>query len=196
MTSEKAYSVEARLNALIAAGVDSTITDTGITTVTQATDNLLSASFTIPTDIAGPNLGTEYELVAFGSGTWGSTQQALTLNPQLGGTTAGNTTAIGQTQFNAGAGFRWQFRFIALCTATGAGGAFVIGTFGGASVVSGNILSGIGNNASLGFANGSTPSQSIDTTAPFTMKLTASWASTTGSPSITCRGTLLHRRGP
>src|SRR5215469_2574100 len=79
--------------------------DTTSTIVTQATFQNLSTQYTIPAGEA-VNAGAAYELSCGGSGTWGSTQQALTFQMNIGnGFGSGGVAA--STALAASAGFTW-----------------------------------------------------------------------------------------
>ena len=81
--------------------------DTTAHTVNNTTFANLSSSYNLP---AGDALaGTAYRLTTFGNGTWGSTQQTLTLACALAGTQIGTTPAIVSTALSASAAFDFEF---------------------------------------------------------------------------------------
>jgi len=190
------YSVGGTAQIMSAAGLagalPASVGDPTQFTVTQATDNPLSSTFTIPAN--DPQVGTTYELDVWGSCTWGSTQQALVLSLYLGGVNQASE-AIGATQFNASAGIRWKVRLIAQCATTGAAGTWSFSMEGAVSLASGNLLAGTGANGTIGIAGGTGTNVTQDTTVSNAFLLQAHWAATTGAPTLTTRGALFKRSG-
>src|SRR5262249_46041733 len=92
--------------------------DIGVVTVTQATLNDLTGTFTVP---AGDSaVGNMYEIEAHGNGTSGSTVQALTFQTVFAGinTFAGAVTIAGN-QLPASQAFRWRVVCRVICLTTG-----------------------------------------------------------------------------
>src|SRR5580704_16743015 len=89
--------------------------DVNSTTVTAAALTDLSTLYTIP---AGePYTDAAYELRAAGYGTWGSTQQALTLGPLLGsGAVSSPTRVIAAAALAASAAFQWSLTIGITCS--------------------------------------------------------------------------------
>jgi hypothetical protein len=152
--------------------VDSTVGSGS--TVTTATNADLSASFTVPANDA--SAGTVYKLTCWGTGT-GATGTAVTLSIGLaiGGASPGAFSPA--TLPAAGARFSWKYECHLYVTATGPSGSIT---------------------PSAVFTWGSTPTvsnssaQTVNTTQPNQVVLVAEWASTAGSPTITCLGTILE----
>jgi hypothetical protein len=176
----------------LAGAVPITIGDSTNFVVTQATDNQASQSFTVPGNDA--NVGTTYRLSVWGSATEGSTSQALTWSLYFGGSSRA-AAPVGGGQWSASAGIRWKIILIAQCVTTGAGGTWTFSIEGSMSLASGNLLAGVGANGTIGFATGTGANVSVDTTAANSMLLEAAWASTTGAPTLTSRGSLFERLG-
>jgi hypothetical protein len=191
------YSLGGTLSAIrvsgLTGGLPLTWADTGSQTVTAASASDLSALYTIPGGDC--NVGTKFEMEAWGNGTWGATAQTLNLLPQVGGSAFGAQPSIGSSQFSTSAAFRWNVRLVIVCLQTGAGGSFHGYFTGTASQTANNVLSQTGNNGSIGFAGGPSANFAQDTTAAISLKIQASWSSTTGSPSISCHGTTVTRSG-
>jgi hypothetical protein len=190
------YSVGGTLQAITAAGiagaVPSTLGDPTNFAVTQATDQPASQSVSVLGNDA--QVGTTYELDIWGSCTWGSTQQTLTFSLYFGGS-ARATAPIGATQFSASAGVRWKVHLVAQCATTGAGGTWSFSLEGAMSLAAGNLIAGIGANGTIGFATGTGANVAIDTTVNNAFLLETAWASTTGGPTMTTRGSLFRRSG-
>jgi len=144
-------------------------------TVTTAAGANLSASFTIPANDA--TVGTVYKLTCWGTGTQAAGKAvALNIGLAIGGASLGAFPAA--ASLAAGTAFSWRYECCLHVTATGSSGSIT---------------------PSEMFIGGSTPTvcsnsaQTVNTTQANQIALTASWASATGSPAITCTGTILER---
>ena len=183
----------------VAGALAVTSTDTGTTTITGTSAAALSAVWTIPANDA--NLGTCYRLTAFGNGTWGSTQQALAFGIGFPGNTEfGTHQAVGAPNFQVSATFRWM----AILT------IMLVGTPGASASWNGQMMLNITQTAnsintvqnppsagtnSIGAAQGPSSNVTQDSTISNAFQMIAWWGSTTGSPTITCHGTLFERLG-
>jgi hypothetical protein len=147
----------------------------GGSTVTGTSPADLSASITVPAN--DMTTGTIYRFTAFGHGTQAS-GTAVSIEPKInvGGSSLGTfTPASGPA---AGAAFNWSYTCYLAVTATGATGTIVSNeTFTWAGLTTSH-----GNN-----------SFTVATTEANAVVMTASWSSATGSPTITCDGTMLER---
>jgi hypothetical protein len=144
-------------------------------TVTTATNADLSAAFTIPANDA--TVGTVYKLTCWGTGTEATgTAVTLSIGLAIGGASPGAFSPAALPA--AGAPFSWKYECHVYVTATGPSGSIT---------------------PSAVFTWGSTPTvsndtaQAVNTTQPNQIVLVAEWASTAGSPAITCLGTILER---
>src|SRR5580704_7116643 len=89
--------------------------DANATTVTATAATDLSTLYTIPE--GEPYANSAYELRCAGYGTWGSTQQALTLGPLLGsGAVSAPTRVIAATALSASAAFQWSLTIGITCS--------------------------------------------------------------------------------
>lgn len=188
------YAASGALHVVEGSGLDgsliASLTDTGSRTVTQAATTQLGGAFTIP---AGDEaVGTKYRYEAGGFGTWGATQQQLTLVELLSGTNI-NQINIAAAAFAASAPFDWRLIMEILITATGAGGTCralltPVLNVNNAAVVT----------AAPNFATGvrQAGGVAINTTISRVLQLNALWASTTGAPTITCDRSSFERIGP
>lgn len=155
--------------------------DTTTTTVTAAAAANLSSVYTIPAGEA--YTGAAYELQCGGSGTWGSTQQQLTLAMAMNGTSfgSGGSGKVAASALSASAAFYWTARYTLVCvdgTSSWIGRMEALvaeqsspanpGTAGTNTIGVNNVLS-----------HTATVSSSI------TVALQAFWASTTGAPTLT-----------
>ena len=168
--------------------VPSTKTDTSSNTVTQATTTQLSGQFTVPANDA--NAGTCYRLKAAGFGTWGSTQQALTLIQILGGANI-NQVLFTNTDFAASDPFDWEIEMTTIVVTTGSSGTcrgLIAATLNknNAGVTSANSVRGIRQAGGVTF----------NTTVSRTIQVNALWNATTGAPTITCDRTTFERIVP
>jgi hypothetical protein len=167
--------------------------DIGTVTVTAATLTDLTGTFTIPGGDA--LVGNMYEIEAWGNGVWGSTQQALTLQGALGNQLV-QSVQLGANLWNASLAFRWRLSFKVICLSLGTTGTFQSILSGEASVFGTTLLSGNTANNSIGFVEcDSSGSYTVDTTADQAMKIQASWASTTGAPTISKRIAFQRKMG-
>jgi hypothetical protein len=166
----------------------------GGTGVTAASDTPLSDAFTI--DGGDANANTTYRLTAWGTGTQGSTNQTLTLSVYFGGSSRASFT-IGTTEWSGttSQGFRWKAELIAQCHSNGAGGTWSFCISGYESVAA-NIFSSNGANQTMAGVASTGADVTVDTTVNNDMLLEAAWGSTTGSPTLTCRGNFFERIGP
>ena len=154
-------------------------------TVTAATETTLSSQYVIAANDAA--VGTAYRLSCWGTGTQGSSAQTLTFRANtIGGvglnsvTTASSFCATSQT-------FRWWARMTCMTSPIGSGGAitgFLEGAVEQVSVTSGSVP-----------FNSEWDGSSLNTTTNWGIEIDCAWGSTTGSPTITCRGTLFERVG-
>ena len=166
-------------------------TNAASNTVTQATFTQLTASWGVPAN--DPNPGTLYRLTCFGNGTWGSTQQQLTMR---GNYTAGpglGAVRVASTFIPASGHFDWSFTQHLLFSASGAGGAWIASATLAINDSDNPNTPGVA--ASNAMALCGAGSGSLSTTSAFNVFAEAEWASTTGAPTITCTGSLFERVG-
>lgn len=155
--------------------------DTTTTTVTAASAANLSSVYTIPAGEA--YAGAAYELSCGGSGTWGSTQQALTLAMALNGTSFGSGGAghVAAAALSISATFFWTATYELTCV-------------DGVSSWNCKLTAIVGegtNAANPGTASTNTIplvvmlNHTATVASSITVALQALWASTTGAPTIT-----------
>lgn len=155
--------------------------DTAVTTVTSASANNLSSVYTIPAGEA--YTGAAYELTCGGSGTWGSTQQTLTLAMAMNGTSFGSSGSgkVAAAALAASAGFFWNARYTLVCVD---GVSSWIGRMDA-------LVAEATNAANPGTASTNTVpvnnvlSHTATVSSAITVALQALWASTTGAPTLT-----------
>jgi len=143
-------------------------------TVTAAASSGLSQTITVPAyDMTA---GKMYKLTAYGHGTQAAgTAQGLTLQLTIGGQSLGSHAVTAGPA--AGAAFNWRYEAYLVVRATGTSG----------SVVSNETFTWAGQATNHG-SNGFT----LSTEAGNAIVLQGEWAAATGSPTITCDGTLLE----
>jgi hypothetical protein len=156
---------------------------------TQATASYvdISSAYTVP---AGDALvGTCYRITCAGTGTWGSTQQDMGINQLFG--PSGN---ISHLAFSASAAFNWS----AVCTwvivTTGVSGT-VNGWFDVTATETASVPDGLGAATNTLTVTRSASGTTYDTTAAQVLALQTRWASTTGSPTMTCTTTTFEKLG-
>lgn len=161
------------------------LTDTTSRTVTAASLTTISGTFTIKAN--EPQANDMYELVAWGGGSQGSTQQNLTYKILAFGAGYSAGTMLG-TVIPASQNFRWICRAIITFTTVGASASMLGLTdfrWSQASVNHSATLGAVGTDVG-GPASG-------DTTADGTFALQVNWASTTGAPAISHNGSYMRR---
>jgi len=155
-----------------------TVTATGVTTQ-------LGSTFTFA---AGDNTATTvYEYQAWGNGTWGSTQQQLNVAYSITGN-PGTSNGILNTTFPASTAFNWHMHYWFSQLPVNSAGS-MNGTW--EMNVSANTAAAQAGTSMLRTFTGA----SIDTSAAFSFGMNAGWASTTGGPTLTHRGSMLTRHG-
>ena len=155
--------------------------DTNQTTVTAAAAANLSTVYTIPA--AEAYAGASYELSCAGFGTWGSTQQALTLKPFLGSVTAIGRV-IAAAAFAASAAFNWSVTIRMTCS-DGVSNWQV--SWDGAVVETASALNpGTASTNAVPLAGATSSAQTASVSSAITVALQAQWAATTGAPTLTC----------
>ena len=174
---------------------DYTFSDTTNFAVTGTGLNPLSQTWTLPASDA--NVGTFYRLSCWGNGVWGSTARSLTLQMTFAGSAFGGSgvVVIDASDFSASAIFRWNAVLLLQCQETGSNGQWH-GTLSGClTQTANNIIVGTTANNSVPFAAGPSATVTQDSTVANPLLLEASWASVSGAPTITCRGTTFERCG-
>lgn len=151
----------------------------------------LSSVYQVPASDA--QAGTAYRLTVFGNGTWGSTQQALTLTCELAGTAIGTAPAIASTALSASAAFDFEVQVKLICVSTGSSGTWIASITGNVNETANALLPGTAADNTISFSGCTHTAVTQDTTVANNFSVQAKWASTTGSPTLTCRGTLFEK---
>lgn len=169
--------------------------DIGAVAVTQATQNPLTGTFTVPGGDA--QIGNEYEIEAWGDGTWGSTAQQLTFQGLFGGVALGNPLLFASSVFNINQVFRWWASIRVICLTVGSTGTW--SSLCRATLSANNTaLVATNSNAGTtiaGVACEATGTETVDTTISEGLVLQAAWASITGAPTITKRVAMQRKIG-
>lgn len=152
------------------------------TTVTAASFTNIASGTVAANDAA---IGSVYRLAMFGHGTWGSTQQALSLQAQIGGSTIGSTQVVDAAVFAISAAFRWSAECLLVCVTTGVGGTWAAGWTFTATQTANNVIPGTAANNTVPVASGTSSAKIADTTIGEAYALQVKWATTTGAPTIT-----------
>ncbi len=141
---------------------------------------------TIPAGDAGT--GSVYRARAWGFGTWGSTQQALTFAARFGSTAAtviGTTPQIAATALAASAAFEWEVTAELVCVTSGASATWRANIKGTVTQTANAILPGTAADNTIAFTGGTSSDLTLDSTVNEAFGLSAAWASTTGAPTLT-----------
>lgn len=151
----------------------------------------LSSVYQVPAGDA--QAGTAYRLTTWGNGTWGSTQQALTFTCELGGTAIGTAPAIAATALPVSAAFDFEVVIKIICASTGSSGTWISSITGNVNETANALLPGTAADNTISFSGCTHTAVTQDTTTANNFSVQAKWASTTGSPTLTCRGTLFEK---
>lgn len=155
--------------------------DTATTTVTAASAANLSSVYTIPAGEA--YTGAAYELTCGGSGTWGSTQQQLTLAMALNGTSFGSGGAghVAATALAASASFFWSATYELTCVDGVSSWNCKLTAIVGEGTNAANPGTATTNTIPLVVMLNHTASVS----SAITVAVQALWGATTGAPTLT-----------
>lgn len=155
--------------------------DTSTTTVTAASAANLSSVYTIPAGEAYTDAA--YELKCGGTGTWGSTQQQLTLAMALNGTSFGSGGAghVAATALAASASFFWSATYELTCVDGVSSWNCMLTAIVGEGTNAANPGTATTNTIPLVVMLNHTATVS----SAITVAVQALWASTTGAPTIT-----------
>lgn len=156
--------------------------DCNTTTVTAASYTTLSTQYTIP---AGePYADASYVLTCAGYGTWGSTQEALTLIPYLGSSTvSGPGREIAAAAFSASAAFDWWV-MVELTCADGIED-WQVSMTGAVCQTANAIVPGTAADNSVTLAGATSTAATAAISGSIAVCVQAKWGATTGSPTIT-----------
>lgn len=167
---------------------------TNTVTVTQAAFTNLS-NVTITT--GNTQVGDTYRFHVTGYGTWGSTQQALTFQARFGAAASnvvGTPVTIAATALAASAAFFWSVTVTLICLTTGMGATWIVLLEGCIDQVANALLPGTAADGTIPFVTGSGSSDvTLDSTVNEIFGLSAKWASTTGTPTISKRASWLEK---
>jgi hypothetical protein len=163
--------------------------DANSTTVTAASFANLSSQYNIPAGEAD-TADVAYELACGGSGTWGSTQQALTFQPVLGsGFGSGGVAAA--AALAASAGFTWGAVLTAVCSDGVSGWWATLKIWLQETANAVNPGTAADNAFPLVVSN--TSVHSAATNANIAVAVQCKWASATGTPTITNNWTTFRK---
>lgn len=155
--------------------------DTNTTTVTAASATNLSSVYVIPAGEA--YTGAAYELSCGGNGTWGSTQQQLTLAMALNGTSFGSGGAgkVAASALAASAAFFWSATMKLVCVDGVSSWNCTLDAIVAEQSSPANPGTAATNTVPLTVTLNHTASVSN----AITVSLQALWGSTTGAPTLT-----------
>jgi hypothetical protein len=163
---------------------------------TAATATAVTATWTIPANDA--SAGILYRLTFSGFGTWGSTAQALTMNARLDAATTMAGGGTGQFQsgnFAASTNIFFRGHVELMIVSTGSGGTCTLSQVITISARTSVLVGTAANNTVTSINSNSTSgaTTAFDTTVSHTLDMAATWASTTGAPTLTGTQSWLER---
>lgn len=161
------------------------LADTISRTVTQATSTQLSTVYPIAAN--DPAVGTSYRLTCAGLGVWGSTAQQLNLNMVVGGSTM-QALGVASGAFSVSQAFHWRIVLEMIFTSIGSAGTCNNSM---ALHISPSTASATNCYAVARFST----ANPVNTAVSNAFQLSASWAATTGAPTITCAMTTFEKLG-
>lgn len=165
--------------------------DTNSHTVVATSLTALSSVYQIPA--GDPQNGTAYRLECFGNGTWGSTQQTLTVSTVLASSAIGTEPAVASTALAASAAFDWNLSVLLICATTGSSGTWLARISGQVNETANALLPATAADNTVSFTGCTHAAVTQDTTIANNLSIKVKWASATGSPTITCLGTLFEK---
>lgn len=160
------------------------LADTTVTTVTAAALTVLSSVYTIPAGEA--SAASAYELCCGGSGTWGSTQQALTMDAKLNANSIHSGRQIQAATFAASAPFIWSACLKIVC-------ADGISLWQASWTSTMNATTNPITSGFINFGDSSPSAVTAAVSSAITVEMLAQWASTTGAPTITNNWTTFRK---
>lgn len=164
------------------------LSDNTNTTVTSASQTRLSSAYTIAANDA--QVGTVYKLIAWGSGTQGSTAQTLSIRPNAAGGAGLNAYTIPSSLASTSHVFRWHAEIVFTFPSVGSTAKPVL-------FMRGMVFDVTNGTTQTAFSNeyDTSGGTTIDTTSAWDLQIECAWGATTGSPTITCKGTVFERGG-
>ena len=159
--------------------------DASARSATAASMTQISSQYVIPANDAA--IGVAYRLCTWGLGTQGSSAQTLAFRANTISGAGLAATTIGSGFASTNAGFRWWARMTCLVSQIGSGGTIT-------GFLEGGVVQVSTTNTTSGF-NAEWQGSSINTTTNWGIEIDCQWGSTTGSPTISCAGTLFERIG-
>ena len=153
--------------------------------VTAATMTPISSQYAI--DAFDAAVGTTYRLSCWGVGAQGSSAQTLSFRANTIAGSGLNLVTIANSFCATTAQFRWFARMTTTCAATGSGGT-ITGFLEGLVIQTGVTTPSIQFNSEW-------TGSAINTATNWGIEIDCEWGSVTGTPSITCNGTLFERLG-
>lgn len=149
----------------------------------------LSSIYTIAA--SDPAVGTAYRITAWGTGSYGTASASLSLAVGLAGT-GGTAVSVASTAFSSGATVHWLATAVIVCSSTGSSGTYTTNLGGNVNQVANALLPATAADNTVPLSV-SVASVTEDTTSSMTFQIMGKWSATTGSPSISCLGTLFER---
>ena len=163
-------------------------------TVNNTSYAQLSSLYTIPAGDAQD--GTAYRLTTFGNGTTGTTE-ALYFSAGLAGSEIGTAPEISGSALATGAAaFDFEATVTLICVSNGTSGTWVASIRGVVTQSANAILPGTAADNTIPFAGCTHTAVTQDTTVGNTFGIYAKWAGTTGTPTLSCVGSLFEKVNP
>ena len=159
-------------------------------TVNNTSYAQLSSTYTIPA--GDPSSGTAYRLTTFGNGTWGTTE-AIEFSVNLAGTEIGTAPTISGSAFSSAAAFDFTVTLLLICVSNGSSGTWMSNITGTLVQSANSVLPGTAADNTVTFTGSTHTAVTQNTTIANTLEIDAKWAGTTGSPTLSCAGTLFEK---
>lgn len=150
----------------------------------------LSSIYTIPAGDASS--GTAYQITTFGNGTWG-TAEAITFSAALAGTEIGTAPQIAGAALSNAAAFDFEVTVTLICVSNGSSGTWVSSIRGLITESANAINPGTAADNPIPFCGCTHTAVTQDTTIGDAFGIYAKWAGTTGTPTVSCVGTLFTK---
>jgi hypothetical protein len=159
-------------------------------TVNNTTYAQVSSVYSLPALDAAQ--GTAYRLYTFGNGTWG-TAEAFQFAVGLAGTEIGISPIIAGTVFSNAAAFDFEIWARLICVNNGSSATWVANVKGVFTQSANAVVPGTAADNSATAVGNTHSAVTQDSTIANNFGVYGKWAGTTGTPTISCVGTLFEK---
>jgi hypothetical protein len=159
-------------------------------TVNGTSYTQLSSVYSIPA--SDPNAGTAYRIMTFGNGEMGTTE-ALQISVGLADTEIGTAPIVSGSAFSTNALFDFEIWVKLICVGSGSSGTWVATINGLFTETANSVLPGTVADNTVPVTGCTHSAVTQDTTVANDFGIYAKWAGTTGSPTLSCLGTIFEK---